>query len=140
MKPTLILAFALAASLSAQDLPEKAASVLQQNCYACHGAGKMSGLDLRSREAMLAGGDRGPAVVPGKADSSRLYRFAAGLDKPSMPPGKTLPDAQLLVLREWINSGAEMKAAVVSKVDPAADAAAKAKLEERPITAAEKAF
>ena len=86
---------------------------------------------------MLAGGERGPAVVPGKPDDSRLYRFAAGLDKPTMPPGKTLPPEQLLVLREWIQAGAPVDAAAPVKEDPAASTA---KLEERPITAEEKNF
>jgi hypothetical protein len=97
----------------------------------------MSGLDLRTREGMLKGGERGPAVVPGQSDKSRLYRFSAGLDKPQMPPGKTLSDAELKVLRQWIDTGAPLEA----KREPGeADKAALAKLEERPITAAEKSY
>jgi mono/diheme cytochrome c family protein len=99
--------FAIAACLQAQD----PVSVLKQNCVSCHGVAKVSGLDLRTREAMLAGGERGPALDPGHSEKSRLYRFAAGLDKPQMPPGKTLTDGELKVLRQWIDTGAPMEAA-----------------------------
>lgn len=87
---------------------------------------------------MLAGGERGPAVDPGHSEKSRLYRFAAGLDKPQMPPGKALTESELKVLRQWIDTGAPMEAA---KPEPGADEkAALAKLEERPITPAEKNY
>src|SRR5262245_59874359 len=42
--------------------------ILVRNCYKCHSteAGKSeSGLLLDTRDAIRAGGDRGPAVVPG---------------------------------------------------------------------------
>ena len=86
--------------------------------------------------AILTGGERGPALVPGKPDESRIYRFAAGLDKPQMPPGKELPAESLLTLREWIRSGAALEP-VQAKEDTSANTA---KLEERPITAEEKNY
>src|SRR5215510_10609683 len=61
-------------------------SILNQKCIQCHGeAVQMSGLDLRTLEKMLKGGEKGPAVVPGNAEASLLYRRVAGLDKPGMP-------------------------------------------------------
>ncbi len=103
----------------------------------CHGAAKMSGLDLRSREGMLKGGQRGPALEPGRSGQSRLFRFVSGLEKPAMPPGKKLTDAELKVLRQWIDTGAPYDV----KPDPSGDElAALAKLEERPITPAEKNY
>ena len=134
MTRCILVALSLALEIQAQPLPERASAVIKANCLACHGAAKMSGLDLRSREAMLAGGERGPALVPGKAEESRLYRFAAGLDKPTMPPGKTLPADQLAVVKEWIAAGANF----TELKDDAA--AVLSKLEERPVTAEEKSF
>ena len=49
--------------------------VLVQHCYECHSEekGKNKGeLTLDTRDGIRAGGDRGPAVVPGKPDESIL--------------------------------------------------------------------
>lgn len=97
----------------------------------------MSGLDLRSREAMLKGGQHGPALAPGDPLRSALYRKAAHLDQPAMPPGKKLQDWQIAVLRSWIATGAPL--------DRAIDAAGQAKhtlaqMEERPISEQERQF
>ena len=107
-----LLAFACCATIVAETPAEKAANILRQNCLACHGAAmQMSKLDLRSRESILAGGEHGPAVEPFNPEKSRLYRFVASLENPSMPPGKKLPDEQIAALRAWIEDGAPMPAA-----------------------------
>lgn len=61
--------------------------ILAQNCFHCHGDVQKSGLDLRSRDAALKGGQRGAAIVPGNAAASRLLRRVSGHEKPSMPLG-----------------------------------------------------
>ena len=74
-----------------------------------HGGGKTrGGLDLASRETLLKGGDSGAVVVPGKARQSKLYRLAARLDEPHMPPegNKPLDARQLAELARWIDLGA----------------------------------
>ncbi len=43
-----------------QDLSRQAYAILQKNCVVCHGAAKMSGLDLRTITSLKAGGERGP--------------------------------------------------------------------------------
>jgi len=123
--------------LVADDIPLQAIEILTTNCTDCHGKAKVSKLDLRTRESMLAGGERGPALEPGDATKSRLYRFAAHMENPSMPPGKELPDWQLVVLRRWIETGAPMPEGPAPKLD---GKAALAGLEERPITEAERQF
>src|SRR6516164_8047594 len=80
--------------------------ILAANCLKCHGATKpKSGLDLRTPAAMLKGGAGGPVLVKGAADKSPLYEMAANK---KMPPDKApkLTDAQLTILRNWINAGA----------------------------------
>ncbi len=94
---------------SAADTTSQAAqAILQKHCLSCHGAGQMSGLDLRQRETLLAGGSRGPAVVPGNVSQSLIYRAAAHLGEPKMPPGsrRPLPQGDLAILKEWIETGA----------------------------------
>ena len=59
----------------------------------------------------MAGGDSGPAIVPGKGAESRLIRYVAGLvEDYQMPPedaGKPLSSEQIGVLRAWIDQGAK---------------------------------
>ncbi len=67
----------------------------------------MSGLDLSTREAILAGGTRGQAVVPGKTSDSLLYKAVARDGKLQMPPGKNALSAeQVKIIGEWIAAGA----------------------------------
>src|SRR5262249_42979840 len=86
-------------------------AVLKQNCQACHhGPGSESGYAfdvLKVDDLKAARNRRGPILVPGKPDESRLYK-RAGIDK-TMPPdyAKDQPtDADLAVLKKWIEAGA----------------------------------
>ena len=73
----------LLASLQAQDttfFETKVRPVLARQCYSCHGAEKQfSGLRVDSREALLKGGNRGPALTPGNRDSLLLKRSDGAL-------------------------------------------------------------
>ncbi len=68
---------------------------------------EMSGLRLNSREALLKGGKRGPAVQPGDAAKSRLFQAITNAVQPAMPPGKTLAAEEIAALKEWIDGGAK---------------------------------
>src|SRR4051794_17667065 len=84
-----------------------ATSIIEANCVTCHGQARMSGLDLRDIRGALAGGKRGPAIVPGKADESLLYKAIRRQGELQMPPGKTpLSDADVRIIGDWINAGA----------------------------------
>src|SRR5439155_21085573 len=86
-------------------------SVLKDKCLQCHGdAVQMSKLDLRTRESILRGGEKGPAIVPGNAEGSRLYRRVAGLEQPAMPmaPMPALSPQEIAVLKNWIDQGARL--------------------------------
>lgn len=86
---------------------EKALRILEANCLSCHGAAKMAGLDLRTRESALAGGGRGAALLPGNAKQSLLYQAVQRKTALQMPPGKKgLDAADIETLRAWIDSGA----------------------------------
>ena len=85
-----------------------ARAILETKCAACHGAARMSDLDLRERDTILKGGKRGPAIVPGKADESLLYKAVRREGDVQMPPGKTaLTAAEVNAIRDWINAGAK---------------------------------
>ena len=86
---------------------EKAKTILDKNCSSCHGASQLSGLDLRQRAAMLRGGRRGPALVPGRAGESLLYLAVSHRGELKMPPGDTsLTATDIEALKRWIDEGA----------------------------------
>jgi hypothetical protein len=87
-------------------LARQAVAILQARCVVCHGEEKKSGLDLRTREGLLKGGSRGPAIKPGDADESLLYRLVAGEENPRMPLGEELSEYQIGMLKQWIDKGA----------------------------------
>ena len=87
--------------------------LFKQRCLACHGDDPKKlkgGLDLRSREAMLQGGESGePAVVPGVPDESPLYRAVTREDPTlAMPPKENdkLAAEDVTAIRAWIEGGA----------------------------------
>jgi cytochrome c553 len=83
----------------------QAIALLVARCGKCHGEKKQeSSLDLRTATGALAGGESGPAVVPGKPDESLLYQRVA---KGEMPPESEprLGAAELALLRKWIDTG-----------------------------------
>jgi hypothetical protein len=85
--------------------------VLVERCGQCHGDKKQwAGLRLDSRAALLAGGDSGPAIVPGEADAGELLaRIATTDDDLRMPPpdsGAPLSAADVAAIRQWVALGA----------------------------------
>jgi hypothetical protein len=62
----------------------------------------------------------------------------AGIEKPSMPPGKTLAAEEVAVIRRWIEQGANVPGSEPDKDEEAK--AALAKMEERPITEEERQY
>ncbi len=112
--------------------------LLVTHCAKCHGADKQSSnLRVDSREALLAGGDRGPALVPGDVEKSLLLKAVRHADELKMPPDEQLPAAAIDDLAKWIKAGAPWPASAatsaafdkarhwafqpVSVVDPAND-------------------
>ncbi len=122
--------------LYSQDGPQ----LIKENCAPCHGATSLTsaGLNLTSRELAVKGGSRGPSLIPGKATESKLYRFAAHLEEPHMPPNKPLTESQLKILKDWIDQGAQWNPS--SSIDASEAAAALAKLEDRPIKPQERSW
>lgn len=95
--------------------------LLAEHCYACHGDQRQrSGLRLNRFEGILQGGDRGPAVVPGKPDESPLI-LAVGYadDDLRMPPKSRLSDTQIADLTAWVKMGAPGPAVTTQPTTPA---------------------
>jgi WD40 repeat protein len=81
--------------------------LLRSDCFSCHNPDqRKGGLLLTSREALLKGGDSGPAIEPGNPEASLLWQVLAPEADPHMPPKKQLSAAQIDLVRNWIASGA----------------------------------
>ncbi len=80
--------------------------ILTKHCVKCHGAGPKirGGFRLDSREAVLRGGDLGPAAVPGDPSSSLLVK-AINYIELEMPPAGKLPARDIEILTRWVKEG-----------------------------------
>lgn len=89
----------------------KVLPLLKSKCFACHGDdsdGVKGELDVRSREALLKGGEsEEPAIVPGDAAASLLFH-AIKWDGLEMPPKENdrLSASEVELVRRWITAGA----------------------------------
>jgi uncharacterized membrane protein len=86
------------------------APILEKYCIECHGPKKQKGkLRVDSIEAMLRGGEEGPAFVAGSSPSSELVRrvkLPADDDDRMPPEGKPGPTPEeLAVVAFWIDRG-----------------------------------
>ncbi len=81
--------------------------VMAQQCFSCHTSSKLGGLRLDSREAILKGGNSGPAVVPGEPERSVLLTAIRHSGSLRMPKGGTrLPETDIVNFTSWIKDGA----------------------------------
>lgn len=88
--------------------------IFERRCVGCHKEGKAKGrLRMDSYELLLAGGKEGPAVELGNSEESNIVvRMLLPLDdEEHMPPeGKPQIEVdELMVIRWWIDSGADNK-------------------------------
>jgi hypothetical protein len=128
--PTLLL---LAASLAPQPPapgPQDAAGLegferrvrplLLERCGECHAGGqKKGGLDLSGPAGWLAGGDLGPALVPGDPEASLLIKAVRYGDPDlAMPPRGRLEPAEIALLEEWVAAGAPAPAEAPASAPP----------------------
>ncbi|MBW8884515.1 MAG: PSD1 domain-containing protein, partial [Planctomycetia bacterium] len=80
--------------------------ILAENCHRCHGEKKQNGkLRLDSAATLLAGGESGPALVPGDPEKSLLIE-AINYGSLEMPPDGRLRPEQIKLLTEWVKIGA----------------------------------
>ena len=100
------------ASFSQSDLSffeKKIRPLLVERCHTCHSKKAdtiEAGLRLDSRQAMIAGGETGPAIVPGNPEKSLLIESIHYGGTYEMPPDSKLPEEEINLLSQWIKLGA----------------------------------
>lgn len=92
----------------AEFFEKRVRPVLVTYCFECHsGETQESGLRVDSLNGMLTGGERGPAIVPGKPDESLLISAVRHSDTLQMPATRKLPQPLIDDLAQWVRDGAE---------------------------------
>lgn len=85
-------------------------AIFAHNCYKCHSSEKMKGeLALDHEEGVFAGGENGAILLSGNADASDIIRrleLPRSHDDVMPPKGKSLAQAEIDLIRLWIDQGA----------------------------------
>lgn len=85
--------------------------ILQANCTGCHQPAKAKGDYIMTDFAkLLAGGEEGNAIVPGKPEESNLIKVSMpnAEGKVEMPPkGDPLHESQIALIKKWVSEGAK---------------------------------
>lgn len=83
--------------------------ILDDKCIKCHGEQPKEGVDLRSYESLMKGGEHGPIVKEGDPENSVLVQVLRGSHGKKIMPLNTqgLPDEDIQRIEEWIKAGAK---------------------------------
>jgi hypothetical protein len=117
--PPLLSVLLLSSTAEAQSEAEtffetRIRPVLAGTCFKCHGGNKTNaGLRVNTRQALLRGGERGPALVPGAPGRSLLIQALRHDSQAEikMPPNQKLPDSTTADFVRWVKEGAIWPAA-----------------------------
>ena len=102
-----LLSSRLQANEAEDHFESKVRPVLVTNCYACHTKARKGGLRLDSREAILKGGNSGPAIEVGNPKNSLLIQAVSRThERLKMPPQKRLAPHEVTALIQWVQQGA----------------------------------
>lgn len=102
----------LAQAGESPDFQIEVVPLLKKHCVTCHGPAKQEfKLNLATPAGVRRGGEKGPVIVAGKPDESRLWQLVADDE---MPVDKPLPPRAKEILRRWILDGASGLPASVS--------------------------
>jgi len=104
----------LAGTLGAAPRYEKdVLPIFTKYCFTCHGQSSPKlGLDLRTAAGALRGSHNGPVIVKGKPEESLLWTKVSKREMPPAVYGQKVPDADLEVIKQWIEADAPFDAPV----------------------------
>ena len=99
-----------ARAADAVDFAKQIKPILERSCLKCHGPKSAKGeLRLHTNELLMKGGEGGPVIESKNAEDSTLFELITlPEDESSRMPkdGKPLSEAEIKLIRDWINQGA----------------------------------
>ncbi len=105
---TCALAGAPSALADAKFFETEIRPLLAKHCFECHGDKKQKGgLRVDHIRHLIAGGETGPALVPGDPEKSPLIEAVRQTNADfKMPPKEKLAPGQIAALEKWVKMGA----------------------------------
>lgn len=83
-------------------------AIIQAKCMGCHGENGKEGLDVRSYESLMKGGEHGPVIVAGDPGASKIIMSLKGQGAKQMPLNQPpLSAEEIEVIEAWIKAGAK---------------------------------
>lgn len=81
--------------------------IFTKYCFNCHGkSSPQLGLDLRSARLAMRGSQNGAVIVAGSPEKSLLWKKVSSREMPLAQFKLKLSDAELEIIRKWIEAGA----------------------------------
>ena len=94
----------------------EAMKLLHTQCLSCHNPEKQKGgLDMSTREKLLAGAESGAVIDSARSAESRLLKVLGAEADPHMPPKKQLTTNQIALLTKWVGEGAHWDSEALAK-------------------------
>lgn len=119
----LLFGCAAAAEESSLTFEKDVFPIFQKRCAGCHWPDaekfERNQFDLSTLATALKGGKEGVDIIPGKAAESPLVQAIEWRLDPEMPPKdkfEKLPDAEIALIRAWIDQGAKGSGAPIPLV------------------------
>jgi hypothetical protein len=122
--PALLSFLLVTQAVAVVDFVKDIQPILSERCHQCHGPNKQeAAFRLDHKPSAMKGGDFGTAIIPGKADDSRLMHAVLGTNpKMRMPrKGDPLTADQIAKLKEWIDAGAVWPDSASANIDKKTD-------------------
>ena len=99
-----LVVFTVASAADEDLISASAKSLISRKCVSCHSGDDAKGkLVLTSRDAMIQGGESGPAFVANSLEKSPIW---TRVNDDEMPPKHPLSADEKKLLKEWIAAGA----------------------------------
>jgi mono/diheme cytochrome c family protein len=80
--------------------------IFEADCIICHGS--LGGWDASTYDSVMETGNNAPVVIPGDAENSLLAQKMVGTQTIGniMPPAGLLPEHEIQIILDWIETGA----------------------------------